>query len=469
MSNQIEIKIMLANPNSHNIRKILKELLDEIEKVDFEEYINLKPPNKLTKKHLLVSVVEILKEKTKEGKFSLCRKNGLIYLYNSQYWELIDADLFKDFLGQAALKMGVDKFDAKFHQFKDELLKQFASEARLKEIQADDNTTLINLSNGTFEISTENRSIREFRKEDFLTHQLPFEYQPNAVALDFMKFLNEVLPEKELQDILAEYLGYIFIKSKALKLEKVLLLFGTGANGKSVLFEIVCALLGSENITNFSLQSLTRDSYYRAMLASKLLNYASEINGKLETSIFKQLVSGEPVEARLPYGIPQIITNYAKFIFNCNELPKEVENTDAYFRRFIILPFRKTIPPEQQDKKLAEKIIRSELSGIFNWVIQGLERLLNNEDFTQSQIVKNEITKYETENDSVLMFLEDSQYEISVTETLPASFIFDEYKAFCNDNGYSFCKQKAFFLRLSKAGVKKIRNRHCMMYYIKKK
>lgn len=112
-----------------------------------------------------------------------------------------------------------------------------------------------------------------------------------------------VLPQTELQSVLAEYLGYIFFKSSSLKLEKVLLLYGTGANGKSVLFEIISALLGSESTTNFSLQSLTDEKgYQKAMIANKLLNYASEINGKLEASMFKKLISGEPVEARLPYG-----------------------------------------------------------------------------------------------------------------------------------------------------------------------
>lgn len=461
---------MLVNPNGYETRKILMALLEDIEEVNFREYANLKNEKEtLKRKHLLVSIVEILKEKTKEGKFSLCRKNGLIYLYNGEYWELIDADAFKDFLGKVALRMGVDKFDAKFHQFKDELLKQFVSEARLKEIKPDDNTTLINLSNGTFEIGINKRCLREFKKVDFLTHQLPFEYNQNAKSPIFLNFLNEVLPEKELQDVLAEYMGYIFIKSKALKLEKVLLLYGTGANGKSVLFEIVCALLGSENITNFSLQSLTRDGYYRAMIANKLLNYASEINGKLETNTFKQLISGEPVEARLPYGVPHIVTNYAKFIFNCNELPKEVENTNAFFRRFIILPFRLTIPSEKQDKKLAEKIIRSELSGIFNWVIQGLERLLIKEDFTKSEIVENEISNYETESDSVFMFLEELGYEASLTKTNPISAIHDEYKIYCRENGYIFCSIKTFSQRLIKKGIVKKRESKATVYYIQKK
>ncbi len=112
------------------------------------------------------------------------------------------------------------------------------------------------------------------------------------------------------------------------------------ANGKSVFFEVVNSLLGGEeNVSSYSLQSLTNDNgYFRAMLGNKLVNYASEINGNLETAIFKQLVSGEPVEARLPYGEPFTLTNYAKLIFNCNELPKDVEQSNAYFRRFLIIP-----------------------------------------------------------------------------------------------------------------------------------
>ncbi|MBL0152061.1 MAG: hypothetical protein IPP93_00665 [Chitinophagaceae bacterium] len=107
-----------------------------------------------------------------------------------------------------------------------------------------------------------------------------------------------------------------------------------------------------------------------------MVNYASEVNGKLETSIFKQLVSGEPVDARLPYGEPFTLINYAKLIFNCNELPKDVEQTHAYYRRFLIIPFDITIPESDQDKELSKKIIETELSGVFNWLLEGLKRLL---------------------------------------------------------------------------------------------
>ena len=137
--------------------------------------------------------------------------------------------------------------------------------------------------------------------------------------------------------------------------------YGLGANGKSVIHDIVRALIGPENISSYSLQSLTNNTgYQRAEIANKLVNYASEINTNLEATYFKALVSGEPIEARIIYGRPFIIENYAKFIFNCNELPFAPEHTLAFFRRFLIIPFEVTIPPERQDKDLANKIINNE-------------------------------------------------------------------------------------------------------------
>jgi putative DNA primase/helicase len=224
----------------NQVDNILNEMLKNIEPINFREYCTLdNDKDKLQKKHYLVSCIEILLKNVNDNGFSLCRKNEQIYLFNGEYWERVNDDVFKDFLGNISLKMGVQKFDAKHHLFKDEMYKQFISDAGLKEIKSSSVTTLINFNNGTFEITPKKQFLREFRKSDFLTHQLPFAYNEEATAPQFQKFLDDVIPEAELQNILAEYLGYIFIKNSVLKLEKVLLLYGTGANGKSVLFEIL--------------------------------------------------------------------------------------------------------------------------------------------------------------------------------------------------------------------------------------
>lgn len=403
----------------------------------------------LSKNHYIIISIEELIKIANLNKWGLCIRNGSIYLYNGSYWSEIDKERFQFFLGEIALKMGVEKFKGKIHTFKTDLFKQFMADAFLSTPKRKNGEVLINLQNGTFEIKPTRRGLKAFDQKDFLTHQLPFKYDLIATAPLFQKYLDEVLPDQDKQKVLAEYCAYIFIKPNILKLEKVLMLFGTGANGKSVFFEIINALLGNENVSNYSLQSLTNDNgYYRAKLGSKLLNYASEISGKLEADIFKQMASGEPIEARLPYGEPFILTDYAKLMFNCNELPNEVEHTVAFFRRFLIINFDVTIPESKQDKELSKKIIESELSGVFNWILEGLDRLLLQKNFSKCTAIDNARSEYEKQSDSVQLFINENGFKTSSTEYVLISDLHKLYKAFCDDDGLKPLGKSKFIKRL---------------------
>jgi putative DNA primase/helicase len=218
------------------------------------------------------------------------------------------------------------------------------------------------------------------------------------------------------------------------------------------------------------LQSLTNDNgYFRAKLANKLVNYASEINGNLEASIFKQLVSGEPVEARLPYGQPFILKQYAKLIFNCNELPKDVEHTNAYFRRFLIIPFDVTIPQQEQDKQLHTKIIENELSGVFNWVLEGLNRLLEQKRFSECEAAQRAVEQYRIESDSVQMFLTEHAYKVSATIEIPLKDVFSEYRNYCIESGFKACSVRTLADRLRNAGFQTERKGYGMAVNAEKK
>ena len=433
--------------------EILTQLIEQFEPLDFEEMANPKKIEnfKLSYKHYTVLSVENALQVANKNRWGLCKNHDFIYLYNGTFWKQLDKETFQKFLGEAAEKMGVPIFTARYYEYREKLNKQFLASAYLPTPEADKNTVLINLQNGTFEINEKGTALRPFDSKDFITYQLPFEYEPNAKAPLFETYLNKVLPDKDRQKVLAEYLGFVFIKhgSNRLKEEKALILYGSGANGKSVFFEIVSALLGSENTSNYSLQSLTdSNGYYRAKLANKLVNYGSEINGKLESSLFKQLVSGEPVEARLPYGQPFILKEYAKLIFNSNELPKDVEHTNAYFRRFLIIPFDVTIPPQEQDKQLHTKIIESELSGVFNWVLDGLNRLLEQGKFTECEAVKNAVEQYKAESNSVQMFLTDCDYSSNANEYQKIVDLYREYKVYCIEDGNKPFKKSNFIKQL---------------------
>ncbi len=454
------------NTVSTQHREVLKELLKLIEPVDFRSMADLAPDQPPKKKHYIICVVEEILRLAKVHNFGLCRKLDFFYTYNGLYWNLLDPGELKNFLGKAAEKMGVQKFDARHYQFQDDLFKQFQVSAHLPEPERTEENTLINLENGTLNIG-DSTTLKEHNPTDFLTYLLPYEYSPEATAPRFMKYLGEVLPDPSAQNVLAEFLGYVFIKNSNLKLEKALLLYGSGANGKSVIFDIVKALQGNDNLSSYSLSSLTDNSgYYRAEIANKLVNYASEINGNLEAARFKALVSGEPIEARRPYGTAFILEDYARLIFNTNELPRDVEHTQAFFRRFLILPFIVTIPEEKQDSELAKKIIQSELPGVFNWILGGLKRVLENRRFSRCEAAERELNKFKKESDSVAMFLDENNYKPDNENFKPVKEIYSQYRIFCSEDGYKPTGKARFNKRLEHSGILIERKSLGMVAYI---
>ncbi len=421
--------------------EILSAILDALEPIEFKTADKSDVPQK----HLLVMCINELLSKVKKQHFDLARKNHSIFAFNGAYWKELPEEVIKDFLGKVAKKLSVHALESQHYEFKDKLYKQFLSSAYFEPIEPRSDVVLINLQNGTFEITKNSQKLREFHAKDFLTYQLPFEFDQNATCPIFQRYLNEVLPEQELQDILAEFSGYVF--TKGLKLEKALLPYGGGANGKSVYFEVKNALLGKENISNFSLSDLLIP-HNRALIAYKLLNYGSEINASTTKDIVKNLISGEPIQACLKYQNAFTMENYAKLAFNCNELPKDFDHSNAYFRRLLIIPFRVTIPEEKQDKTLANKIIENELAGVFNWIIDGLKRLLKAEKFTESKLVKDTLEAYKRDSDSVACFVDEHSEIIGCS--LKAAYA--DYRSYCLDCGYKALGRNNFSKRLQIQG-----------------
>jgi len=447
---------------------LLAQLLQQIELIDFRQRVGLlHDRDKLKRNHHVVVIAEEVLACAQRHGWGLCRSNNLLYAYNGAYWQELPADAVKAFLQQAAEKMGLDRYEARFVQFGELLFTQFMSTAYLAPPVRSRELVRINLANGTFHISPDEQVLHPFAAADFLTYQLPFAYEPARGAPRFQQFLDRVLPDLACQQVLAEYLGYLFVSPVRLKLEKALLLHGSGANGKSVFFEVITALLGSENVSHYALQSLTLDpAYARANLAKVLVNYASELGGKLDANVFKQLVSGEPVEVRLPYGQPYTMNEYGKLLFNCNELPTNVEHTPAFFRRFLIVPFDQTIPVAEQDPHLATYIIQTELSGVFNWVLTGLQRLLGQGRFTESARMQQQLDDYQTQADSVRSFLQERGYQPASDGIISRAQLYTEYQAYCQEEGARPVGGRKFTKRLESRGIEVTRRGAGLCYRV---
>ncbi len=439
-------------PNKQeNVVEFLEQILEYVMRMNFVDVSGLPEGTKLKRNHYSIMVTEEFISDIRQQTLDICVEDGKPYMFNGGYWEGLDADILISLLGRYAERLGVNRFDARHHLFRQELFYQLQATALPPRATEDSTETKINLLNGTYVVTEDGAELRNAKPSDFCKYQLPFSYDAAAICPMFDAYINKVLPDEATRNLLAEYIAYIL--TRKLKLEKILILFGSGANGKSVLFDIICALLGMANVCCYSLESLTKeDAYQRAELKDKLLNYASEINGKIGTASFKALASGEPVSARHPYGRPFTMEQYAKLMFNCNELPREVEHTDGFMRRFIIIPFSVTIPKEERDVNLAKKIISTELSGVFNWVLQGLDRLLRNGGFTESALVEQQIEDFQTESDSVAMFLEEYGYQPSTTQFKIRKEVYQEYCRFTSDFNYRAVKDKHFRERMLKRG-----------------
>ena len=184
---------------------VLSDLLRAIKKVDFKKMAGLPVDSEPSNDHYRLYAVKELLKVSIEHTWGLCQKNSMFYVYNGSYWIMLEPGDMKLFLGLVAVKMGIPILLSEGYKFRETLLKQFESAAHMKSIEQDDNKVLINLLNGTFEFTPEGFRLVGFRPNDFMTYQLPFAYDPEAKAPMFMKYLNEVLPDLESQNVLSEF------------------------------------------------------------------------------------------------------------------------------------------------------------------------------------------------------------------------------------------------------------------------
>jgi putative DNA primase/helicase len=442
----------------------LREELENAKDLKTKEYVE-KQIQKLIPKNpqKYVIIMHKLLELAQQKSLGVGMSNDRFLYFNGIHWVQKDHSFLSSFLGEFAQKCGLE--EAQQSKVKLDLLKQFQSDAEIPDFNKKPDEVRIPLKNGTLIFKNGKVEVTGFKMEHYSTYQLSFAYDPEAIAPIWQKFLDRVLPDKALQYILLEFMGFSFAKGMAI--EKMLLLFGSGRNGKSVVNEVIHAVFGGENVTSFSVTGLCDPkSQTRALLENNLLNYSQEFgSGKFDIDIFKVLVSNQKIEVKKLYQNPYIIENYGRIASNCNVLPRVTENKDAFYRRLIILPFKERISEEEIDINLANKIISNELSGVFNMVIEGMKRLVRQNNFTYSEIAEEELKKYRKDSNSVLTFLDDENYIPLKTNKVAIAEFFQSYNSYCSRNNYQPFSSGKFNEQLRDAGYEISRSTGGLYYF----
>jgi len=359
--------------------------------------------------------------------------NDMFYIYNGSHWESIENSRMKRFIVQYVEARGEITHSA--HTIVDGIYKNLKSKLGGYNYLKSESVQLINVNNGTLSVSKQNVSLLEHDKEHHLDYVLDFSYSPKATCEVWQNFLDDVIPNKDTQKTLQQVIGNLLIRG--LKIEVLPFLYGTGGNGKSVVLEVLTGLFGRKNVATYSLTKITTDEKVRARIADgKIMNLSSENNmGNVNVDVAKNYSSGEPLDARLNYGNPFEIYNYAKFLGNVNKLNvMDGERTEAIARRQIIIPFTRTISAKKKDINIHHKIL-AEKAGVLNWIIKGIEAVVKNEDIYKSREVKAILSEYQEDTNPVALLIKEYGYH-TIDKNSPKkhftklSELFTEYKEF---------------------------------------
>lgn len=401
----------------------------------------------------VVKVVAEMNRACKEQGARIIDNGSGIYIFVDTHYQKVDKKSLYIYVAQQSVSMGINPIAAERSQFIEDIGKQVSYSCYHPFDTGSRDSTIINLRNGELHIANGNKELKPHSIDSYMTYVLPFSYSPDAKCPRFEQFLNEVLPDADTRKVIQEYIGYLLTTN--LKLEKFLLLYGTGANGKSVLLEVVSALFGDENVTNYSLENLTKSGgQYTMQIAGKIVNICPDISTRIEdTGVLKIMASGEPLEARQLHKDPIIIYNYAKLLFSLNKLPVVTDHTTGFFRRFLIVPFLAQIPAEKQDKGLSKKIIQSELPGVLNWALAGLDRVMEQQSFTEAEDVTRQLQEFRTSSDSVALFLSENHWKASECSKVLLKDFYAQYIGYCSESGYHSVGKRVLQERLQGMGI----------------
>jgi P4 family phage/plasmid primase-like protien len=360
-----------------------------------------------------------------------------VFAFNGKYYEQFDFAVFHNMIIDILLELNVGmailvKNNADIVSF---------CRKRLIQRDIEPTRTIIPFQNCV--LDTETMKTSEHSADHDVLYALDYDYAPDDKCPMWEKFLKEVLPGKGLIDVLQEYLGLLFVGRDRLKLEKMLILLGTGANGKSVVFETLIRIIGDNNVSLYDMAQLTKGKSSESNLADidgKMLNYASDLDvHDFAGGVMKRLISGEPMQARKLYKDPMKLKVIPLFIANANELPETTDKTHGHFRRLLIIPFDVTIAVSKQDNALSTKI-RSEYPGILNWILRGTTRIVKNEiNFTKCVQIEKASEEYKIIQDSVHGFMKSNKLQEDGTTDdkywLTDDEIYTNYKLYCEEVG----------------------------------
>ncbi len=324
-------------------------------------------------------------------------------------------------------------------------------------------------------------ALRQHRNEDFFEHEvpgiafangffgkdgivphspehrarmaMPFNHIPGAEPKAFIAFLLSCFRDQEDRDglvrLVRQMIG-VFAFGLATAYQKAFIALGRGANGKSVLLEVVrCSFTDTHGVTATPPQDWGGD-YARARLANSRINIVSELPEVviMASGSVKAMITGDFSEAREIYQKRRSFTPRAGHLFSANSLPGVHDHSVGFWRRWVIIPFERSFAPEEQDRGLTARLIK-ERASILSWAAEAVPGVIKAGGYDIPPSCDAATAQWQESADQIACFLADDEEMARGGWKFTATQVYNRFADWARESGYRYpVTNRVFWARL---------------------
>ena len=335
----------------------------------------------------------------------------------------------------------------------------------ISETSFDSDPFIFNCKNGILDLKTgELMAHDKFRLCSKISN---VEYTKDAKCDKFVSFLRKIMKgNTEVIEWMQMYFGYCLTGLPPNRM--VAFFWGDGRNGKSTLVNIVSRIIGEYSVAariETFIESNNADKINQDIVqfrGSRLITAQESSDGqRLNENRIKDMSGGDKIVGRYLYSKQDIsFVNTGKMIFSTNHKPK-INGTDkGMWDRIRLIPFEYHIKDDELVDRFDEMLLKEESEGIFNWIYEGLRKLMSrNFKFPVVSTIEDATQEYKDEEDRVGQFLSD-RCVFAFGHSLSSADLYREYSIYCGESGIKGVMTSTRFGRdlVQRTGLERIKS-----------
>lgn len=403
-------------------------------------------------------------------------EDGQIFVFNGRYYELMLEETMMEIIIEVMERknVGVVYQTGSAKVIRDYCLNRLRGDERCRFVP---DRRYVCFRNGVFDLETMKLNPFDVKyKTDIV---LDFDYLEDARSGLWDRVLARTVPDENMRETFHQYCGCFLAKRAEYKIEYICFVVGEGQNGKSIICKAVVNMLGPNVASSYSPEQLFKSSqmeYHLADVNGKIVNYCDEVSNKdFSGGDFKQFVSGGAFTGRHPYSRrPTKVDKIPLMLCCANKIPPTTDDTEGYFRRFLIILAPNHIDDRDKDPMLEMKLQAPEVkSAIFNWVLDGYRTFIANDgkiDIAGS--VKEVVEEMKANSNSLRRWIDTFGYVAAEPKSASdpgwksLKEWVQEYIRYCQDWGETPRSRSAVTEQFKKMGAASKRRSDGIWYYL---